>query len=360
VRELSVSELVELHEDARRCAEVAGLVYVAADHPGISRQRRGKGFSYQDGKRAAVDAAVKDRIRELAVPPAWQQVWICEDPNGHILATGLDDRGRKQYMYHPAWRELRDVINFYRLLVLAEALPKIRAHVQTQLRRRTLDSERAIAGMIGILDATYIRIGNETYAEENESFGLSTLTQQHVTLHSRSATFDFPAKSGTNVEVWIDDTRIVRLVRELIVEPHDRLFTVDGAPIGSAELNAALLSICDQHITAKDFRTWGGTLAAFSYLREQEESDRAATRTTTRKVAVEAVDEAADTLHNTRAVARAHYVHPHLLQAYVEGSFEEYLRRSPPTQTPHLTDDERALQALLQSMFAKELSTTQV
>ncbi len=360
MRELSVSELVELHEDARRCAEVAGLVYVAADQLGISRQRRGKGFSYQDGKRAAVDAAVKDRIRELAVPPAWQQVWICEDPNGHILATGLDDRGRKQYMYHPAWRELRDVINFYRLLVLAEALPKIRAHVQTQLRRRTLDSERAIAGMIGILDATYIRIGNETYAEENESFGLSTLTQQHVTLHSRSATFDFPAKSGTNVEVWIDDTRIVRLVRELIVEPHDRLFTVDGASIGSAELNATLLSICGQHITAKDFRTWGGTLAAFSYLREQEESDRAATRTTTRKIAVEAVDEAADTLHNTRAVARAHYVHPHLLQAYVEGSFEEYLRRSPPTQTPHLTDDERALQALLQSMFAKELSTTQV
>jgi len=356
VRELDVTELVELHEDARRCAEVAGLLYVDVDQPGIRRQRRGKGFSYHGltddtGDHAsAVDAAVKTRIGELAIPPAWQHVWICADPNGHILATGQDDRGRKQYIYHPAWRELRDEINFYRLLVLAEALPKIRAHVQAQLRRRKLDRERTIAGMIGILDASYIRIGNETYAEENESFGLSTLTQQHVTVHSRSVTFDFPAKSGTNVAVRIDDARIVRLVRELLAAPHQRLFTVEGAPIDSADLNATLLAVCGEHITAKDFRTWGGTLAAFSYLREGHGADRAAS-----KVAVEAVDEAADALHNTRAVARAHYVHPHLLRAYVDGSFEDYLRHSPPTHTPHLTPAERALQALLQSLFANEV-----
>jgi len=360
VRDLNVTELVELHEDARRCAEVAGLLYVDVEQPGISRQRRGKGFSYHgftddSGSRAAaVDGEVKARIGELAIPPAWQHVWICADPNGHVLATGQDDRGRKQYIYHPAWRELRDEINFYRLLVLAEVLPKIRAHVQGQLRRRKLDRERTIAGMIGILDATYIRIGNETYAEENDSFGLSTLTQQHVTVRSRSVTFDFPAKSGTEVAVRIDDARIVRLIRALLTEPHQRLFTVDGAPIDSADLNATLLAVCGEHITAKDFRTWGGTLAAFSYLREGHGADRAAS-----KVAVEAVDEAAQTLHNTRAVARAHYVHPHLLRAYVDGSFEDYLRHSPPTDTPHLTADERALQALLRSLFAEELSTAQ-
>jgi DNA topoisomerase-1 len=297
VRSLRLDQLTELHGDPRRCAELAGLVYVEGAPPGIRRRRRGTTFSYCDSTRAAVDPAVKLRCVELAVPPAWQQVWICADANGHILATGQDDRGRKQYIYHPRWRELRDVINAYRLLVLAQALPKIRAHVQTQLRRRTLDRDRVIAGMIRILDTAYLRIGNEVYAEENESFGLSTLTPQHVSVHRKHVVFAFPAKSGKDAEARIDDVRIARLVAELVETPHQRLFSVDGAPIDSSDVNAALREICGELVTAKDFRTWGGTLAAFTYLRERRDSDQKAA-----KVAVEAVDEAAETLRNTRAV----------------------------------------------------------
>ncbi|MEO9220217.1 MAG: DNA topoisomerase IB [Mycobacteriaceae bacterium] len=347
--DLSVADLTELHENARRCAELAGLVYIEGDPPGIRRQRRGKGFSYHEATHTAIDPAARARCVELAIPPAWQQVWICADENGHLLATGQDDRGRKQYIYHPRWRELRDVVNAYRLLVLAQALPKIRAHVQTQLRRRTLDRDRVIAGMIGILDAAYLRIGNVAYAEENESFGLSTLTPEHVEVHRKYVVFSFPAKSGKDAVARIDDVRIARLVTELVATPHERLFTVDGVPIDSSDVNAALGELCGERITAKDFRTWGGTLAAFTYLREHRDSDRPAS-----KVAVEAVDEAADTLRNTRAVARSHYVHPQLLHSYLEGSFGEYLPHTSPTPTPYLQPDEQALVAVLQRMFTTE------
>lgn len=348
MRDLTVSELGELHEDPRRCAQLAGLVYIDTDQPGISRRRRGTGFSYHGTSgRSAVDKVAKTRIAELAIPPAWRQVWICPDENGHLLATGHDDRGRKQYIYHPRWRELRDVVNFYRLLILAQVVPKVRRHVDAQLRRRTLDRERAIAGMIAILDATYLRIGNETYAEENDSFGLSTLTPEHVVLHRGSVAFSFPAKSGKDVEISLDDAHIVRLVRQLNADPGARLFTVDSVPIDSAEVNATLAEVCGEHITAKDFRTWGGTLAAFTFLRKHRTTEANAAT-----LAVAAVDEAADVLRNTRAVARAHYVHPHLLQTYVDGTFDDCLRRGAPTRTPGLEPEERALEGFLRLLLA--------
>ena len=170
----------ELYDDAPRCAEVAGLRYVHDDEPGIRRRRRGRGFSYRDARGRAVSAATRSRIAELAVPPAWDDVWICPDEHGHLLATGEDDRGRKQYLYHPRWRELRDLLNFYRLVVFAERLPKIRAHVATQLRRRTLDRDRVLAAMLRIIDASAMRVGSEAYAEDNDTFGLSTLTKRHA------------------------------------------------------------------------------------------------------------------------------------------------------------------------------------
>lgn len=349
MRALTVSELTELHEDPRRCAELAGLFYVDGQVPGIARRRRGRGFSYLHGT-VPIDAAAKARIAALAIPPAWQHVWICPQEDGHILATGQDDRGRKQYIYHPRWREVRDDINFYRLLLLARALPKIRCHVHEQLRRRTLDRDRTIAGMISILDASYIRIGNEAYAEENDSFGLSTLTPQHVTVQSRCVVFCFPGKSGKDATVRIDDAPVVRLVRQLLAQPHERLFTVDGTAVDSADLNATLVQLCGEHVTAKDFRTWGGTLAAFTYLQQRCDTGRGAS-----KVVVQAVDEAAEVLRNTRAVARAHYVHPHVLQTYLDGSFQTYLQRSQPTQTAHLAPEERALQGFLQLLFTNKL-----
>jgi DNA topoisomerase-1 len=348
---LSVDDITALHDDVRRCAEVAGLVYIDGEEAGLTRQRRGTGFSYSLAGRVISDRAVRARIAELAIPPAWTKVWISPDPDGHILATGLDDRGRKQYIYHPRWRTLRDLVNFYRLIMFAEALPKIRRYVNQQLRRRTLDRDRVIAAMIAILDATYIRIGNEVYAEENESFGLSTLTQQHVRLSGSRATLAFPAKSGRDADLVIESAPVVRLLRELVAVPGPRLFVVDGTTIDSDDVNAALLELCGEHLTAKDFRTWGGTLSAFTYLRARQQTERPLD-----KVALEAVDEAAHALGNTRTVARAHYVHPHVLETFTERTFAEYLQASRPRRTPLLEPDERALDAFLKALFAGEFS----
>ena len=349
---MKVDEINELHDDARRCAEVAGLVYVDGEVPGIGRRRAGTGFSYRDaGKKPLTDAEVKARIAALAIPPAWKKVWICPDADGHILATGEDERGRKQYIYHPRWRMLRDLINFYRLIMFAQALPKIRKHYRTQLRRRTLDRERAIAGMIAILDATYIRIGNEIYAEENDSFGLSTLTPKHLTLTGHNVTLAFPAKSNKDALITIEDASIARLLTDLTKLPGERLFVVDGEVIESDDVNRTLLAVSGEHITAKDFRTWGGTLTAFTYLRARRNSERPS-----EKLVLEAVDEAAGALGNTRTVARAHYVHPHVLETFTEHTFEDYLRASKPARTPLLESDERALAAFLQTLFTSEFS----
>jgi len=194
---------------------MAGLRYVQADDPGLSRRRRGRGFSYRDAHGRPVDAGTVRRIDELAIPPAWRDVWICPDELGHILATGQDDRGRKQYLYHPKWRELRDLLNFYRLIVFANHLPEVRAHVQRQLRRRSLDRSRVLAAMVRIIDASAIRIGSEEYAEDNDSFGLTTLTRQHARVDGRRIELRFPAKSGSRAELTLSDPGIARLIAEL-------------------------------------------------------------------------------------------------------------------------------------------------
>jgi DNA topoisomerase I len=348
----TVDEINELHADVRRCAEVAGLTYITGEEPGMTRSRRGKGFSYRDPRnRPLTDTEVKSRILELAIPPAWRKVWICPEPDGHILATGEDDRGRKQYIYHPRWRAIRDMLNFYRLILFANHLSDIRSYTSEQLRRRTLNRDRVIAAMIRILDESYIRIGNEAYAEENDSYGLSTLTRRHVALHGDEISFSFPAKSGKAWDVSMTDRGVARVVAALLEQRSRRLFTVDGKPVGSAEVNHVLFEVTGEHITAKDFRTWGGTLAAFGYLEDRLNAERAR-----EKVAIAAVDEAAETLGNTRTVARAHYVHPHVLETYTERTFGDYLARSKPRRLAGLEPDEQRLAGFLIELFDTEFS----
>ncbi|HEU5269671.1 MAG TPA: DNA topoisomerase IB [Jatrophihabitans sp.] len=358
---LTVAELDELYASVERCAEVAGLVYITGEEPGLRRVRQGKGFSYRDVRGQALsDAAVKARIAQLAVPPAWRKVWICPDPDGHILATGEDDRGRKQYIYHPRWRSIRDLLNFYRLLLFAEQLSTIRAYTGKQLNRRTLDRERVIAAMIRIIDDSYLRIGNESYAEENDSYGLTTLTRKHVRVSGDRIEFEFPAKSGRTAQVSMTDRKVARIVAALAEQRASRLFTVDGKPIDSDEVNRVLLEVTGEHITAKNFRTWGGTLAAFEYLEDRLNSERAAAteRAVAREV-VAAVDEAAETLGNTRSVARAHYVHPHVLETYTEHTFGTYLDRSRPLDLAGLEPSEQRLAGFLTELFASEFSLLQ-
>ncbi len=349
---MTVQELDELHDDAERCAEVAGLVYVAADQPGMRRIRRGKGFSYLDHEEQPLtDAEVKTRIIELAIPPAWTKVWICPNADGHILATGEDDKGRKQYIYHPRWRAIRDLLNFYRLILFSAHLAEIRDHTARQLRRRTVDRDRMLATMVRIIDLSNIRIGNEVYAEENDSYGLTTLTRKHVRVQGDRVSFAFPAKSGKPWDVTITDAGVARMVEKLLAQRGRRLFSLDGKPVSSDELNQLLFELTGEHITAKDFRTWGGTLAAFTYLKKRLDSERSAA-----KVVIEAVDEAAEALGNTRSVARAHYVHPHVLETYTEHTFGDYLDRAKPRRAPSLHPDERSLAAFLAELFDAEFS----
>jgi DNA topoisomerase-1 len=349
---MTVAEINELHADAQKCAEVAGLVYVAGEEPGMRRIRRGKGFSYLDHlEQPLTDAEVKARIAQLAIPPAWKKVWICPNADGHILATGQDDKGRKQYIYHPKWRAVRDMLNFYRLILFSGHLAEIREHTERQLRRRTFDRDRMLAAMIRIIDLTNIRIGNEVYAEENDSYGLTTLTRKHVRVSGDEVSFAFPAKSGKPWDVSITDAGVARVVQRLLAQRGRRLFTLDGKPVSSDELNQLLFTLTGEHITAKNFRTWGGTLAAFTYLKNRLDSERAA-----EKVVIEAIDEAAEALGNTRTVARAHYVHPHVLETYTEHTFGSYLKLAKPRPVPGLHPDEQLLAAFLLVLFEAEFS----
>jgi len=342
--------VVALYEDAQRCAEVAGLRYVSASEPGISRRRCGRGFSYRAADNRPIGAEVRDWIEQLAIPPAWRDVWICADRDGHLLAVGQDDRGRTQYLYHERWRTVRDLLNFYRLSDVGRRLPAVRADVEAQLRRRTLDADRVLAAMLRIIDRCGLRIGNEVYAEENDSFGLSTLTRRHVQVRGNTISFDFPAKSGQHMSTQLVDSAVARVVSALLEQRGRRVFALGGTALTSEDVNARLAALTDSSVTAKDFRTWRGTLVAFETLRARpaDPSDR-------ERDVVAAVDAAADALGNTRAVARAHYVHPQLIDSYLAGTFAADLASRRPARLAGLTESERRLLPFLDLLLDRGL-----
>jgi DNA topoisomerase-1 len=346
---VTLDTIREIYQDAPRCAETAGLRYVHTGEGGIRRRRYGRGFAYRDHHGQPVTADVASRIAALAIPPAWRDVWICSDENGHLQATGQDDRGRTQYLYHPRWREIRDVLNFYRLLVFGEHLPVIRAHVARQLRRRTLDRERVLAAMLRIIDVSAIRIGTEEYAEDNESFGLSTLTKRHARPVPGGVELSFAAKSGRRARVLVVDRRVVRTLHELLGQRGRNLFIVNGQPVTAADVNACLAELTGEHVTAKDFRTWNGTLTAFRHLRDEIDSSHPPER-----VALDAIDRAAQVLGNTRAVARAHYVHPHMVAAFTDQHFADYLGACRARRDEYLDEDECGLLAFLRVLLERE------
>jgi DNA topoisomerase I len=349
-KRITVEQIVALYEDAQRCAAAAGLRYVSADDPGIKRIKRGRGFSYVDASGKAVAAEVRVRLSALAIPPAWTEVWICAYEDGHLRAIGKDDRGRRQYLYHDDWRTFRDLLNFYRLVDFGPRLPKIRTEVAQQLRRRTIDRDHVLAAMIRIVDVCGLRVGSEEYAEENASYGLSTLTKKHVRVSGGAVVFDFPAKSGKQAHVTLHDRAVARVVSSLLEQPGRRLFTVAGAPIGADDLNRRLGELAGARVTAKDFRTWHGTRVAFSSLRKHLPPDD-----TREQRVLNAVDAASEFLNNTRTVARAHYVHPHVVEAYLDGSFSEVMALRRPPRTPGLDSDERALVGFLGTLLARHL-----
>lgn len=299
--------------DAVSIAESAGLHYVNDELPGISRRRRGNGFSYHGPRGGAVDDATRARISELAIPPAWTDVWISADPDAHLLATGRDDRDRKQYLYHERWREIRDEHKFERLVDFADGLIDLRKEVAADLRRRSLDERRVVAAVIRLLDTTLIRVGNERYAAENETFGLTTLEPDHVTRQRSVRTFDFVGKGGSEWRTDVDDRQVVSVIDACLELRQPQVFAFragDGRVIDvtADHVNDRLRSMGGPDATAKTFRTWGGTVVAVEALaRRSGPRDEA--------VVIEAVDAAAEALGNTRAVCRACYVAPRVLDS---------------------------------------------
>lgn len=309
----------------------------------MARKRRGKGFTYQDDRGVTiVDVEVRDRIKKLAIPPAWRDVWICRTPDGHILAVGNDERGRRQYIYHDRWRSLRDQLNFFRLIGFAAALPAIRSNIAAELRRRTLDQDRVLAAMLRIIDVAGIRVGNEAYAEENDSYGLTTLTKKHAIVQGSKVAFRFRAKSGKQAELTVDDGGVARVVSALLAQRGRRLFAVDGASIDSDEVNSRLAELSGAHLTAKDFRTWNGTLTAFRHLRGVLPADDNADQHV-----FAAIDAASLKLGNTRSVCRAHYVHPAVVDGYTSGDLERFLDGKRERGGNWLDADERLLTSYL-------------
>ncbi len=306
--------------DPEDAAISAGLTYVNDDMPGITRQRSGKGFSYKgpDG-RTITDKAERKRLASLAIPPAYVDVWICPDPRGHIQATGRDAKGRKQYRYHPEFRELRDSSKYDRMLDFARGLPQLRAQVDADMSRRGLPVEKVLATIVFLLENTMIRVGNTRYARENKSHGLTTLRMRHVTLDGNQVRFKFKGKSGKEWNLGLRDRRVARIIRAVQEIPGQHLFQyVDdvGArrQVTSTEVNDYLRQITGRQVTAKDFRTWTGTVLAALALAEYEKADSEAAAKRNVRDAIESV---AARLGNTPTICRQCYVHPQIIDAYL-------------------------------------------
>ncbi|WP_349370935.1 DNA topoisomerase IB [Salinarimonas sp.] len=328
-------------------AQSAGLTYVQDDEPGIRRRKSGKGFTFLDPKgRTITDPDELRRLKSLAVPPAYTDVWISPDPNGHIQATGRDARGRKQYRYHPKFREVRDTTKFEHLVAFAEALPRIRERVDADMRKRKLSREKVLATLVHLLETTLIRVGNADYARRNQTHGLTTLGEDHVDVEGESLRFVFRGKGGKEWRLKMRDRRVARTVRMLEDLPGQRLFQwVDDEgerhSVESADVNAYLREITGQDVTAKDFRTWGGTVLAALALKEFEGFDSQAKAKKQLKAAIEHV---AARLGNTPTICRKCYVHPEILSAHLEGALADAVTR----------EAERALKGELEGLEPEE------
>jgi DNA topoisomerase IB len=312
--------------EAAQVALDAGLTYVSDREPGIRRRRRGKGFRYFTPENRPLRAPdVLKRIASLAVPPAYRDVWICMRPHGHLQATGWDARGRKQYRYHPQWRQVRDSSKFDRLVMFGEALPKLRRKLKRDLALPGLPREKVLAAVVTLLDTAKVRIGNTEYARDNKSFGLTTLRNRHVRfLSDGRAVLNFRGKGGVQHEVHIGDKRIARIVRECQDLPGQHLFqyvTDSGqrCPIGSVQVNDYLREAMGEDFTAKDFRTWGATLRAVCLLARTALPEKRSERAFKSEI-VKVVKQVAAELRNTPAVCRKSYINPTVFEAWRSGA----------------------------------------
>ena len=339
-------------------AREAGLRYSTDARPGITRRRRGRGFGYLDVAGEPVrDQTRLRRIRSLAIPPAWTDVWICPDPVGHLQATGRDARGRKQYRYHPRWSATRGADKFSRMLAFAAALPRIRERCDADLARPGLPRDKVLATVVRLLELTLIRVGNDEYARQNRSYGLTTLRDRHARVDGTSIRFRFRGKAGKVHDVGLRDRRLAAVVRRCQELPGQELFQYvdhDGEvrDVTSDDVNAYLESAAGERFTAKDFRTWAGTVLAYRALRALEPAE---SKTAVQRGVVAAMRQTADVLGNTPAVARGSYVHPAVLEAYLDGSLRGALVEAAEEQaSPPPGADEAEEQAVIELLRQRQ------
>ena len=349
--------------DPTDVAESAGLTYVTDEAKGITRERDGDGFCYfKPNGQPVEDEATLARIRKLAIPPAWTAVWICTRAGGHLQATGRDARGRKQYRYHPQFRETSEQNKYEHMLEFARQLPAIRARVAGHMALRGLPREKVLATVVHLLETTLIRVGNDDYAKQNRSYGLTTLRNPHVKVEGSELRFHFKGKSGKTWRLQIRDRRVAKIVKACQDLPGQDLFRyVDEAgelrSVTSADVNAYLREITGSDITAKDFRTWAGTVMAALALQEFEAFD---TKASARKNLKSAIERVAARLGNTPTICRKCYVHPEILNAYAEGSLLLQIKREAEAELRDelaaLKPEEAAVLGLLEARLSRTLT----
>lgn len=342
--------------EARASAKEAGLRYFTDSAPGFARRRVGaKSFAYLDtsGKRVR-DARVLERFRALVIPPAWENVWICPSEKGHLQVTGRDARGRKQYRYHPDWSDARNENKFSRMLIFARALPRIRARVRRDVRLEGMGRERVLGAVVSLMDQTLVRIGNDEYAEKNQSYGLTTIRNHHARVKGSRILLRFKGKSGKMHELDIEDPHVAPIIRRCQELPGQELFTYlneedRAVDVSSGDVNDYLREISGEEITAKDFRTWGGTVEAARFLKTQETPP---TKAALKKLFAKTVSHTAERLRNTNAVCRKYYIHPCVFEAFESGELVKIAvscRKSARARVRGLSTDERFAVALLKS-----------
>lgn len=347
--------------DPVEAARDAGLRYSSDEAPGIRRKRAGKSFSYlgPDGEKIT-DAADLKRIRALAVPPAYTDVWICPDARGHLQATGRDARGRKQYRYHPRWREARDETKHTRMIAFGHCLPRIRQRTEEHLGLPGMPREKVLATVVRLLESTLIRVGNQEYARDNQSFGLTTLRDRHMKVKGSTMNFAFKGKSGVKFNIELQDRRLARIVKKSQDLPGQTLFQYlddegNQRPVTSTDINEYLREISGEQITAKDFRTWSATVLAAMALQEMEAVDTGAAQ---KKNIVRAIESVAERLGNTPAVCRKCYIHPAVLQAYQEGTLPNLVQKQAAEELAEnlheLPPEEAAVLAFLKTRLERE------
>ncbi|PSB05063.1 DNA topoisomerase I [filamentous cyanobacterium CCP2] len=347
--------------DPAESAKAAGLRYVSDDGPGIRRRRSGKGFTYLDvnGERIRNPEEIQ-RIKSLAIPPAYEDVWICPLANGHLQATGRDAKGRKQYRYHPLWRTVRDQTKFTRLLIFSKALPDIRKRLAQDLALRGLPKEKVLAAVVRLMELTRIRVGNETYARENESYGMTTLQDDHVDVSGSKMRFRFRGKSGVEHDIQLTDRRLAKIVKCCQELPGQDLFQYadengEYQTIGSSDVNDYLREITGENFTAKDLRTWAGSVLAASQL---VEIGTFTSQTAAKKNITQAIKMVAEHLGNRPATCRKYYVHPAILDAYLDASLHVTMERHLQIKVddPHaLRCEELAVVAILEQKIVQEI-----